>query len=127
MDKERAKVEEKKRYELARIESKAFLENGPEEMTKLYRPFSMNQSKQRTHENRLRFPDINWAGKTMSPSKSLPRLTFHRARWQQDYFPRTHSHHSKIECQNGVHCLSPADNYHSGHSDSVQTKIGDSW
>lgn len=62
IDKERRKVDEKKRLELARIESAVFMEEGPEEMTKLYRPFSMNQSKRRTHENRILLKQLNFAG-----------------------------------------------------------------
>lgn len=62
VDKERNKIEAMKRVQLARIESAAFMESGPEEMTKLYRPFSMNQSKRRTHETRVLFKELNFAG-----------------------------------------------------------------
>jgi len=62
MDKERKKVEEKKRLQLAKIESANFLEHGPEELTRLYRPFSMNQSKRRTGENRVLFKELNFEG-----------------------------------------------------------------
>jgi len=62
MDKERRKVEEKKRLQLRKIESVAYMENGPEELTKLYRPFSMNQSKRRTGEPRLLFKELNFEG-----------------------------------------------------------------
>ena len=60
MDKQRVKIEEQKRQQLKRIESAAFMETGPEEMTKLYRPFSMNQSKRWNHEHRILFKELNW-------------------------------------------------------------------
>jgi hypothetical protein len=63
MDKERAKEQHKKRQSLARIEDEKFLKEGPELLTKLYRPYSMIQSKHWRHEQRALFKDINWAGK----------------------------------------------------------------
>jgi hypothetical protein len=60
MDKERGKIEEKKRQQLARIESARFMEEGPPELTKLYRPFSMNMSKRWDHDPRLLFKDLNF-------------------------------------------------------------------
>jgi hypothetical protein len=63
MDKERAKEQHKKRQSLARIEDEKFLKEGPETLTKLYRPYSMIQSKHWRHEQRALFKDINWAGK----------------------------------------------------------------
>lgn len=71
LDKERNKIEAIKRVQLARIESAAFMETGPEEMTKLYRPFSMNQSKRRTHETRVLFKELNFAGMSGSLKFSL--------------------------------------------------------
>lgn len=62
MDREKRKMEEKRRLQLQKIESAQFLENGPEEMTKLYKPLSMNQSKRRTHENRILFRQLNFEG-----------------------------------------------------------------
>ncbi|KAM3066593.1 aspartate--tRNA ligase dps1 [Clarireedia jacksonii] len=61
MDKERAKEQHKKRQSLARIEDEKFLKEGPEGLTKLYRPYSMIQSKHWRHEQRALFKDINWA------------------------------------------------------------------
>ena len=63
MDKERVKTETKKRETMARIEDERFLKEGPPMLTKLYRPYSMNQSKRWTHEDRLLFKNINWEGK----------------------------------------------------------------
>jgi hypothetical protein len=63
LDKQRVKIEEQKRQQLKRIESEAFMENGPEEMTKLYRPFSMNQSKHWNHEHRVLFKQLNFERK----------------------------------------------------------------
>jgi aspartyl-tRNA synthetase len=60
MDRERAKVETKKRESMARIEDERFLKEGPPALTKLYRPYSMNQSKRWTHEDRLLFKNLDW-------------------------------------------------------------------
>jgi ergosteryl-3beta-O-L-aspartate synthase len=60
MDRERAKVETKKRESMARIEDERFLQEGPPSLTKLYRPYSMNQSKRWTHEDRLLFKNLDW-------------------------------------------------------------------
>lgn len=62
MDKERAKAENKKKQSLARIEDEKFLQEGPEALTQLYRPYSMIQSKHWRHEERALFKNINWAG-----------------------------------------------------------------
>jgi aspartyl-tRNA synthetase len=61
MDKERIKLEQKRRQQLARIESENFLKEGPEDITKLYRPFSMNMSKYRNHEKRTLFKELDFA------------------------------------------------------------------
>lgn len=61
IDKQRTKAETRKRESMARIEDEKFLEEGPEDMTKLYRPFSMNQSKRRPNENRALFKDLDFA------------------------------------------------------------------
>jgi len=63
MDRERAKVETKKRESMARIEDERFLKEGPPALTKLYRPYSMNQSKRWTHEDRLLFKNLDWESK----------------------------------------------------------------
>lgn len=60
MDKERLKVEQKKRQQLARIASENFMREGPEEITSLYRPFSMNMSKRWNHENRQLFKELDF-------------------------------------------------------------------
>jgi len=63
MDRERAKNEKKKRESMARIEDERFLQEGPPALTKLYRPYSMNQSKRWTHEDRLLFKNLDWESK----------------------------------------------------------------
>lgn len=60
MDKERLKVEQKRRQQLARIASENFMRDGPEEITSLYRPFSMNMSKRWNHENRQLFKEFDF-------------------------------------------------------------------
>ena len=60
MDRERVKAEAKKRETMARIEDERFLQEGPPALTKLYRPYSMNQSKRWTHEDRLLFKNLDW-------------------------------------------------------------------
>jgi ergosteryl-3beta-O-L-aspartate synthase len=60
MDRERAKAETKKRETMARIENEKPLQEGPPMLTKLYRPYSMNQSKRWTHEDRLLFKNIDF-------------------------------------------------------------------
>ncbi|KAH8600086.1 hypothetical protein B0O99DRAFT_348440 [Bisporella sp. PMI_857] len=67
LDKERNKVEAMKRAQLARIESKAFQETGPTEMTKLYKPYSMNMSRNWKHEQRVLFKELNFAGGIWKP------------------------------------------------------------
>src|SRR4051794_26489795 len=44
IDKERTKSENKKKQQLSRIAAENFLKEGPEEITKLYKPYSMNMS-----------------------------------------------------------------------------------
>lgn len=68
VDKQRAKAETKKRLSMARIEDEKFLQEAPPDMTKLYRPYSMNMSKRWNHENRLLFKEIDWE------SRSIPDL-----------------------------------------------------
>ena len=60
MDKQRAKAETRKRETLARIEDEKFLEEGPPDMTRLYKPFSMNMSKNWNHENRILFKNLDF-------------------------------------------------------------------
>lgn len=60
MDKQRTKAETRKRETMARIEDEKFLEEGPPDMTKLYKPFSMNMSKERNNENRVLFKDLDF-------------------------------------------------------------------
>jgi hypothetical protein len=62
MDKERLKAETKKRESMAKIEDERFIQEGPPELTKLYRPYSMNMSKRWNAEDRLLFKNINWEG-----------------------------------------------------------------
>jgi ergosteryl-3beta-O-L-aspartate synthase len=61
MDKERLKAEQKKRQQLARLASDNFMKEGPQDVTALYRPFSMNMSKRWNHENRQLFKDLDFA------------------------------------------------------------------
>ena len=68
MDKERSKVEAKKRRSMRRIESEAFMRDAPPELTKLYKPFSMNMSKRWNHENRVLFKDMDFASKLPAPA-----------------------------------------------------------
>lgn len=60
MDKQRAKAETRKRETMARIEDEKFLEEGPADMTRLYKPFSMNMSKRWNHENRVLFKNLDF-------------------------------------------------------------------
>jgi valyl-tRNA synthetase len=60
LDKARVKAENKKRESMARIDDEKFLEEGPPELTQLYRPYSMNQSKRWNHENRVLFKELNF-------------------------------------------------------------------
>lgn len=69
MDKERLKAEEKKRLTLARIESENFMKHGPPDLTKLYRPYSMNMSKNWNHENRILFKEIDFESKSLISSR----------------------------------------------------------
>ncbi|RQM08528.1 hypothetical protein DH86_00000243 [Scytalidium sp. 3C] len=62
LDKERSKAEAKKRQSLARMEEERFLEEGPENMTRLYKPFSMNMSKHRDNQARVLFKELDFPG-----------------------------------------------------------------
>jgi hypothetical protein len=64
MDKERLKAETKKRESMARIEDEKFIQEGPPELTKLYRPYSMNMSNRWNHENRILFKDLDLLSKS---------------------------------------------------------------
>lgn len=63
VDKERVKAENKKRESMARIEDERFLQEGPPQLTKLYRPYSMIMSKRWNSDDRLLFKNIKWEGK----------------------------------------------------------------
>lgn len=67
MDRERAKAETKKRESMARIEDERFLQEGPPMLTKLYRPYSMNQSKRWTHEDRVQFKNVDFESRYRLP------------------------------------------------------------
>ncbi|RDL39783.1 Class II aaRS and biotin synthetase [Venustampulla echinocandica] len=60
LDKSRAKAENKKRESLAKIEDEKFLQEGPADLTKLYRPYSMNMSKRWNHENRINLKELDF-------------------------------------------------------------------
>lgn len=62
VDKERVKKENKQRQSLAKIEDERFLQEGPPELTRLYRPYSMIMSKHWLNEERLLFKTANWQG-----------------------------------------------------------------
>lgn len=72
LDKERSKAEAKKRQSLARMEEERFLEEGPENMTRLYKPFSMNMSKHRDNQARVLFKELDFPG--TFPPEFLPFL-----------------------------------------------------
>jgi len=63
MEKERKKKETKLRETMARIEDEKFLREGPPQLTKLYKPFSMNMSKTRGTQDRVLFKEIDFKGK----------------------------------------------------------------
>ncbi len=79
MDKERVKIENKKREIMAKIEDERFIKEGPPELTKLYRPYSMNMSKRWNHENRILFKDVDW--ESMCPVAALVRTDWLQ-RWR---------------------------------------------
>ena len=68
MDKERSKAEARKRQSMRRIESEAFMRDAPPELTKLYKPYSMNMSKRWNHENRVLFKELDFESKLSCPS-----------------------------------------------------------
>lgn len=63
VDKLRTKAENKKRQSLARIEDERFLKEGPPQLTKLYKPFSMNMSKRWDQEKRQLFKELDFKRK----------------------------------------------------------------
>jgi hypothetical protein len=66
MEKERKKKETKLRETMARIEDEKFLREGPPQLTKLYKPFSMNMSKTRGTQDRVLFKEIDFKGTPIS-------------------------------------------------------------
>lgn len=64
IDKARMKAENKKRQSMARIEDEKFLEEGPPDLTKLYRPYSMNMSKRWNKEHRVLFKEMDFQSKS---------------------------------------------------------------
>ena len=66
VDKERSKIEARKRQSMRRIESEAFMRDAPPELTKLYKPYSMNMSKRWNHESRILFKDLDFSSKYRS-------------------------------------------------------------
>lgn len=62
MDGQRSTKEHKKEQSLARIEDEKFLQEGPADLTRLYKPYSMIQSKHWRHEQRTLFKEIDFAG-----------------------------------------------------------------
>ncbi len=115
LDRERLKTENKKRESMARIEDERFLKEGPPSLTKLYRPYSMNQSKRWTHEDRLLFKNLDWESECLS-SKELDIPLIHcRIGWRDCYFPRSYTYPSPHECKTGIHCVPPTD-YHNSRS-----------
>lgn len=63
-EKKHAKAEAKKRQSMAKIDDETFLKEGPPNLTKLYRPYSMNMSKKWNHENRILFKELDFASKS---------------------------------------------------------------
>ncbi|TVY92650.1 Aspartate--tRNA ligase, cytoplasmic [Lachnellula willkommii] len=63
VDKARTKAENKKRQSLARLEEERFLKEGPPQLTKLYKPFSMNMSKKWDQEKRQLFKELDFKRK----------------------------------------------------------------
>jgi hypothetical protein len=110
MDKERLKAEQKKRQQLARIASDNFMREGPEEITSLYRPFSMNMSKRWNHENRQLFKELDFESQCcMRPFSAHLANPQRREGGPSHYLPRSYPYHSQDECQAGLHRL-PATN-----------------
>jgi len=63
MDKGGVKAENEKKESRARIEER-FLQEGPPDLTKLYRPCSMNMSKRWNHEHRVLFKELDFESKS---------------------------------------------------------------
>jgi hypothetical protein len=67
MDKERIKAEQMRKSKLARIASENFMREGPPDLTKLYRPYSMNMSKNWNHEHRQLFKELDFESQWPPP------------------------------------------------------------
>jgi hypothetical protein len=59
-DLDRKKAEARKKQSMRRKESEAYMRDAPPELTRLYKPYSMNMSKRWNHENRIRFKDLDF-------------------------------------------------------------------
>ena len=121
MDKEHKKAEAKKRFTLARIESENFMREGPPDLTKLYRPYSMNMSKNRNHERRILFKEIDFQSKPASSWHMDHYLICYRIRRNSHYFSSAHTYSSSNECEAGFHRFPPTDYDYPGCIADVQT------
>ena len=81
LDLERKKVEAKKRQSMRRIESEAYMRDAPPELTKLYKPFSMNMSKRWDHEKRILFKELDFSS-TPLQCDGKPPIMFTHVHWQ---------------------------------------------
>ena len=78
---EQATAEAKKRQSMAKIEDEKFLKEGPPQLTALYRPYSMNMSKNWNHEHRILFKDLDFASKFITLSSISGRVLTSSQRW----------------------------------------------
>lgn len=59
VDKSRRRSNSRNRQSMTKRRDQVFLEDGPEELTKLYKPLSMNMSKNRKYDERFDFKDLD--------------------------------------------------------------------
>lgn len=83
VDKARIKAENKKRQSLARIEDEKFIKEGPPELTKLYKPYSMNMSKRWDQEKRLLFKELDFKSQFSLPRRNLLQLLIALQNWME--------------------------------------------
>lgn len=122
VDKARIKAENKKRQSLARIEDERFLKEGPPQLTKLYKPFSMNMSKKWDQEKRQLFKELDFKRKASNSKITEPPLIEPRNGWRSYYLPSSHTHPPPNERKARFHCV-PSTNHHNPRSSAeLQTQ-----
>lgn len=114
MERQRKAVESAKRKSLAAQREESYIRKEPAELTALYKPLSMNQSKRRDYGERFKFKNLSIDGSYQEARKYHLHISNGTRRHgrQIHYFQSTNPHPAQVVGQNdlyrfqtaGVHC-----------------------